>query len=224
MGFATFKVKEFTDQINKLGYNIGIQIAILCPCYDLETGQPDPNCSFCDNGYYYEPSYESKAIFSGIKQGKVFDESGAWISGMSYISTKPNIHLAYHDRIVNTDSAMVHTEHLQRIATETTKYDIIESYIDERKTIKLPVTIISIVAGAIKHWRHNSDFRINKGKLTWFPGKGPAIDDRYSVRYYCNPVWIVLEAVHAVRDTITEKGVARLPLQAVARLEVMIEE
>lgn len=211
-----FRKGSFDNLIKVHGYYLDLYHAIKCPCVDQTSGAPDPNCRYCSNGWQYYGKEEIRGVMMNLDVEKQFSESGGFLLGSAMLTVQATTDLAYHDRIVNRKSVMSFNELIVRgsAATDKTRFPIVESLriVGKNGVVYLPDT----------------DFTINEGQIQWL-GNAPTPGDYYSVLYKMRPSYLCLQSPHVVRDThikFHEPAPVhhRLPIQALCRLEFLVEE
>lgn len=216
-GRVDFKVGSFDALIDKHGYYLEHYHALQCPCYDLQTGHPDPTCQYCESGWQYYGRQEIQGIITGLQSEKQFIEPGGLLLGTMQLTVKAEVDLGYHDRIVNRKSLIAFSELLIRGTGET-----------DRARFEM-VDILRVVGPGGVVYTPILDYEVSAGSIQWTgTGQAPSAGSRYSVAYRMHPTWLVLSHVHVVRDTHikfrqVEPVHHRLPIQAICKLEYLWE-
>lgn len=213
------RVDIHPDKFAKLVENKGSELihhhAILCPCLNPDTGQPDPNCSFCEMGWQYYGAAPIKGVCSGITAEKQFAENGALTLGTMQLTTHADVELGYHDRIENVNSVVNFSELILRSADANahTRYGIVgvNRLVDSTNRV--------FVAGV--------DFSFSGKTITWLTTP-PAVGAYFAIAYQVHPLWLVLSHLHIVRDTRVKfrhrvDTHYRLPIQVLCKLEWLCE-
>lgn len=219
---ADFQPQDFEDIINQKGYRVAWQSASFCPCVDTETLHANPACINCDGrGKYYSAPQTIRAIITRqTKEVNIDNMVGVLAPGEAFMTTSHANFLSLWDRCTNLDSQIVHTELLEHDATngDFTTYPPLGNVIFAFTQATTDSPLITL--------KQNVDFSVDStGKITWLNNATvPANNQSFSVRYYCNPVWVVIDTPVMVRDTwvIFENPVdtvARMPIRVRVRLE-----
>ena len=216
-GRVDFKVSSFDDLIEKHGYYLTHYHALRCPCLTPETGQPDPNCIYCDNGWQYYGSEQIQGIITGVTTEKQFLDTGGMLIGTMNLTVKAAVELGYHDRIVNEKSVVAYSELLTRglTATDSARFPVLD--------------IVRIIGAGGVVYAPLTDYSVSTSKkIEWVTGRGPTVGAYYSVSYRMHPSWLVLSAMNLIRDThikfrnpVPEHH--RLPVRALCKLEYLMD-
>lgn len=234
--------------IETQGARLAWSRAIVCPCAPInsQTLQPDLNCERCkgEGTYYFgEQDYAApddigeldetqQAIIDAgavVIRGVIgrsnqtedfYDPLGRWRWGKMFCTVRYENRLAYHDRLVNLDSTIVHSEQIlvpARATTLTTRYPVVS--VDYLMTNGGPFDL-------------GTSISVDSGVVTFTTP--PVSSTRMSVRYHTHPVWLVTDIPHAIREVsrrfpatgaagvFTPVGtVTRLPIMAQIELEMI---
>lgn len=215
-----FTAGTFDSLITKHGLDLELHHAIRCPCLDPGTGQVDPNCPYCISGWQYYGTEEIIGVIQNISAEKQFAETGGFLLGSVMLTVPAATNLAYHDRIINRQSLVTHSEIVTRDD---------DGLVDKAR---FPVVnTIRVLGKAGVVYISGTDFTIDDdGNIEWVEtGENPDSGDYYSIAYQMNPVWLCMQAPHLFRDTKIKfqnpKAVhTRLPIQSLCRNEIFIEE
>lgn len=209
---------NFNRLIGRHGYRLMHYRAMPCFCRNPSTGQPDPNCDYCDSGVYYFGEHEIKGICTGINADKTFEQSGAMMFGTMSLTVEAATKLAYFDRVIHIDSQVPFSEFLTRSTNPSG---------DKLRFRALAVDKV-LGAGAVEYVE-NVDFRVNGRFIVWEEDKGPEVEAPLSICYMTRPTWLVVSHAHLIRDTLVKFKHPRetpfqLPLQATCRLEWLVSQ
>jgi hypothetical protein len=213
-----FSPYVFDDQVEKHGYYLKHYKSLRCPCMNAQTGNHDPNCTYCQHGWQYYDGEEIKGIMTSVMSERQFLDTGAMMIGTVNLTVKANVELGYHDRIVNEQSLITFSELITRGS------DLVDS---NRFSI---VDTIRVVGKTGRIYRLDYDYEVKDGKINWILGRSKPIEGEfYSVSYRMHPTWLVLSITNVVRDThIKFRNPApqhhRLPVRAVCKLEYLFSE
>ena len=215
-----FTTGTFDSLIENHGLDLKLYHGIRCPCLDPETGQADPNCSYCTNGWQYYGKEEIIGVVQAINAEKQFAETGGFLLGSMMLTVKAETNLAYHDRLVHMDSVITHSEVITRDEdglVDSARFPIIDT--------------LRVIGKNGVIYQSGTDFSIDSGgNVEWLEtGEKPTAGDYYSIAYQMNPTWLCMQAPHSVRDTKikfrnSSAVHTRLPLQVMCRMEIFVEE
>lgn len=221
IGRADFHPEYFESLVEQKGYRLTHYRAMPCFCLSPDTGQPDPNCSYCTNGWQYWGEEEIKGVVTGFTTEKQFAEGGQFLLGSMRLTINHDVVVGYHDRIVHQDSVMPFAESL--VCSGTT---------DRLRFV--PTGIERIIGANNAAYAATTDYTLSGRTITWVSSgmpavkHGPAVGARFSVSYLTHPTWLVLSHLHLIRDTMVKAGVAadtyeRLPVQVLCKLEFLVD-
>ena len=246
---ADFKPEQFRKTIFSHGLNVKWEQASECPCsqdssdYGFQTSTlasssgalntHRSDCPACKGrGYLYHSSQTIKAVVTGArKQDERFSQVGGseYSDGSIGVTLLPEHLPALGDKFTLLQSAIVFRETIVKQAGDTsTRYPIVSRDHDLAGggvsfgvRYLIPANDQNIVdpnANLVE----GTDFNIVNGAISWIN----AIDDglRFSVEYYANPVYVVTNHPHVIRDSMRAfKAPApyhiELPVYAEAKLE-----
>ena len=216
-GRIDFKVGSFDELIDKHGEFFTLQHAMRCPCQSPETGQPDPNCPYCKQGWQYYGDQQIQGVISSVASERQFLDTGGMLIGTMNLTVKAGVELGYRDRVISKDAIIAFSELLTRG----------EDAADEARFTILDTIRVVGLDGVL--YKPVTDYVAADGKINWIlGGSAPASGSCYSVAYRMHPSWLVLSHTHIVRDThIKFRKPApvhyRLPIQVICKLEYLME-
>lgn len=250
-GRVDFEFDDFDKAVRDKGMLCYWGRAIHCPCRgNLQTDQADPNCATCGgDGWFYVKPTEAPALQDHINVGhvdlaaakasqvivtsitrdpQIFEKLGEWIFGTLRLTGFSWHRFAYRDRFVLKGACMTYQQVLPvpasgvlvvgpRYGQRDLRYPVVELL--EAYTVPdaatAPVSILSSITC-------NAD-----GSLTF--SSSVAEGTRVALVYEMNPVLIVMDHVHAVRDTPIAAGTGTVlgievaqPRHAMARLDFLV--
>jgi len=206
------------------------------PCFnvnDLDQNSHDPMCTVCDgSGIYYYREKEIYGVFSSNSLQKMFEHHGVWDVG-SAVVTLPveypdgeQADFCMFDQLVIPDFTVRMWELKEFVPTTGLL-----------QQVRYPIHNIDFIASAanniVKEYKVGVDFNITSdGKIQWISGKQPAYDnvnergDVYTVSYFANPVFTVLQHLHELRitqemDASGSKIAKRLPQNILVRRDFL---
>ena len=201
-------IPEFEKQIDKYGHCVTWEKATLCPCVRPD-GRDKLKCGQCSGqGWlYFDPKKETMLLTS-LSAMKAFSDvgiAGDWVLGKVSVTSKSGTNLAYRDRITSTDSQITFSE-IVFVGRDDLRYDVLEIE-------KIATTAADLIEG--------TDYNLVAGKVV-FTGTVVA-DTAVTIRYQCHPRWIILDALHEIRDsTHNDKKFVRGPRAHLASLDYMV--
>lgn len=240
---ADINPAEYYDQINANGLRILWEQAVPCPCAEhSETDSARFNCPICNShGWEFLPGIETKAIVTSVSlKDAPLEVIGKWGFGLVFVTICPEQAPGYHDRFTLLDSAIV----MQDLVEHKGMIDSLRRPIVNRP-MRLNVdgqpqeATLSVLharkanedGSAGEELTLGQDFEVTEdGKIDWTKGiatgTAPAIGSRYSVRYFGQPAYQVIDHPNAIRDTIVRSKLvnqtqAPLPVRALCKLEWM---
>jgi hypothetical protein len=221
---ADFRKGDFDSLIETKTARLGWARAAQCSCTSLsgKTDQPDPTCPKCNAlglRYFRPPTYavdtnvfgtlnslqtkyltEMEAVgirgfISGLaNQPSLWEAVGEWGFGTATLTVRPMNRLGYYDRIVQLDSLVAYTEFVT-VAGEALK-------------TKYPVHEINFLASVDARYGDADIALSDDGVLSWRTGKSPPSGTRLSIHYHCHPVWVVVEHMNTVRQSLVATRLA----------------
>ena len=238
-----FKPEDFYGQINDLGLRLWWEQAALCPCAENpDTVEGRFGCSICRGvGREYLAGMEIRGIITDLTFREVpFELIGRFGFGLVSISLPPEQTPGFMDRFTLLDSAMT----IQDLVTRKDTLDDLRWPVIERSVTLSISGVATDVTLSVLHLRRvnsdgsagpvltlGTDFVVTvDGKIDWTLGDGahtaPAVGQRYSIRYYGHPRYLVLDRPRAIRDTrVKFKHPSRvpqiMPVQVLCKLDWM---
>lgn len=202
---------KFETLIQRRGRTVRWQEAILCSCWNLDSGQPNYYCRACKGvGYTYAEPIESVALVMSITQHKEYVDSAGVFDVGDAVMTVPRREWAQEKNRFN----MGKFEYVPLY--DVGMYDIITLLDTEYKASELlvrgteiqgrpPDTLLNDEVLSIKSIRQaNSetgettvytsgiDYTHQKNTIVWKDSRQPEIGELYSVTYYHRPMFTVL--------------------------------
>ena len=214
--FAEIDPNNLASLIKNHGYVLTHYRAIRCPCIDPTTGSPNPNHTVCEHGWQYFGEETIQGIITSISSERQYMDTGGFWLGTMNLTVLSNVRLAFHDKIVHQQSAMVYTELLDVSYANGTslRYPPIEiDYVAD-------INGISYTEGVA--------YTISGNKISWIGTAAPVDGSQVSIAYLCHPVWLIISNPHVIRDTQTKFRSPNqvnlpLPVQAQCKLEWLVE-
>ena len=254
---ADFQPDMFDQLIGTKGYLMYWSRAGICPCQNNDqTEQADPNCTLCKGRgfFYYMPDLavkdgatvdlygnpvETNKAGDGVaiyvvksaltSDVQVFEKFGEWIFGTTRATVQHQNRLGYRDRLVERDAVMIWNQVINCDGGPVIRVTGAFS----KGGLRYPVVEVVYFRSLTQEYRGGRDFSITAdGELEWIAtGAGPpAPKARLSLAALIHPVWIVMEHVNVIRDTLVSfkaktKGdeYRRLPVGAMCKLDFLVE-
>lgn len=226
---ADFKPEQFRKMIFSHGLDVKWEQASECPCSQNATdygfnpstlasssgalNQHRSDCPACKGrGYLYHSSQTIKAVVTGArKQDERFSASvGAseYHDGMIGLTLLPEHLPALGDKFTLLQSAILYRETLAKGAgnTDKTRYPIFKREHDlagGKTTFGVRYLIPATAQGQVAlntNLTEGNDFNVDvNGLISWI---NPIAQNlRFSIEYYANPVYIISNHPHVIRDS-----------------------
>jgi hypothetical protein len=208
---------KFEQLVARRGRDVKWNQAILCSCWNLESGQPAYACKACGGkGYTYEPPIIERALVMSITQNKEFDETAGVFEIGDAVMTVPKRVFSVYQHPQNVSGVPTLRYERENQMFDVGMYDLITILDDDYKTSELlirgepiygrpadtllntdVVEIITIrvsdpVTGAIIKYTPIVDFTYTVNHIDWLTTNQPAMGAQYSVTYKHRPVFTVL--------------------------------
>ena len=176
-----------------------------CPnVIDIHSADHSPSCTLCDNGFIYYGHKECKVIFMGnsnnrsfTTQGSMDVDSATFIVPTKYSDGTP-LDVQFYDRFVCPIKDFK-IRYYQRVEYSQTMRD----------RLHFPVVSVDMLFDGTTEYKEGVDFKVEEGYIHWIPGgKTPGYDmniDKgrvYSINYYTQPVFSVINLPHQLRTAI----------------------
>ena len=232
---ADFKPDEFDRVLGQHGKYVVWRKALLCPCLNLDTGQPLLDCTDCDgSGYIYvDPVRIQALMLSFDKSTRIYEKFGMWLEGNVMVTVRPDYRLGFRDSIEMEDSLMSFNEVLKK-GNRRGRRSKLPAGVDSGRYRMAYVTRLAYRASTAASFtllEAGIHFEVSaEGWVRWLGSGNSLVPDGayYSVLYDFRPVFQVVSHPHASRDDVRGTKVAKdtayaLPLQAAAKLDYLID-
>lgn len=204
---------KFEELIRRRGRIVKWQEAIVCSCWNLDSGQPQYGCQACKGlGHTYAAPVEDIALVMSVSHNKEFEESaGVFEIGDAVMS------VGYRVPVLNPITGHVNTtaQGRKNPLFHVGMYDLITLTDDEYKTSEIlikdtdiyqrpadtlinedVVDILSVrksdpTTGELTHYRPGEDFEVHGNQIHWV-GNQPSTGEQYTVQYTHRPMFTVL--------------------------------
>jgi hypothetical protein len=199
----------------------------------MDDNNHNPLCPHCDgSGILY---YRDKEIFGVLVSNSVekqFEYNGIWETGTAVVTFPASYadgeqaEFSLYDRLVVQD----YTVRLW----EKKEYEPRAGGLQQlRYPIHNVENLITVTDTTVTEFVEGVDFNIVDGLIEWVPGKEPEYDEVnemgqvFSVSYYANPVYIVMQPMRELRVTQQmlpngTKVSIRLPQQVVVKRDYFV--
>lgn len=228
--------QNFDQLLNNRGIRFVHSRAMPCPNMNsMDDNNHNPLCPHCDgSGILY---YRDKEIFGVLVSNSVekqFEYNGIWETGTAVVTFPASYadgeqaEFSLYDRLVVQD----YTVRLW----EKKEYEPRAGGLQQlRYPIHNVEHLITVTDTAVTEFVEGVDFNIVDGLIEWVPGKEPEYDEVnemgqvFSVSYYANPVYIVMQPMRELRVTQQmlpngTKVAIRLPQQIVVKRDYFVNK
>lgn len=226
--------QNFDQLLNNRGIRFLHRSVVPCPNVQLvDDDSHDPLCPHCDgSGVLSYATKEIVGFFSSNSIERQFEYQGAWEIGSATV-TFPS---EYADGTQADFTIFDRLEILDYTVRLWEKKEY-EPRPDRRQQLRYPVQKVQYLAtvtpSAITEYKQDIDFNIVNGYIEWIDGRQPTYDyaqDKgqvYSVAYYANPVYVVLQPLRELRvaqqlQPDGTKIAVRLPQQLVIKRDFLV--
>lgn len=188
---SELSLEEFKKRIDSFGYFMKWEKAALCPNRDpTQPGHHRLNCTQCDeNGFVYFGAKNICGLITSFSTMQRFLPESRYEPGTAYLTTFPEDKLSFWDKVTLTKSTMRFTEVIKTVPQQLTY------------KLKYPVVDVEYMAnnlGAVGNV---------EGDLVEATGGNLVFDSTvdqgafFTVSYTFNPVYVVIDLPHHVRDS-----------------------
>lgn len=184
-----FDAGEFNDAITTHGTSALWRRNRICPCRDPRTHQAKLDCPVCENGLLWDEGREISIFAFNRKRDDLYDVPGQRLEGATQFSFPSGIVPGHLDMLVLLIGQMVVNNEIH-----------VRGDVDNagRSTERLRVRpaygvefVEAIVSGSLVQYELGTDLSINEsGDIEWVPGRGPAADIIYTMRYRARPTYV----------------------------------
>jgi hypothetical protein len=230
--------EDFRRLIEQHGKHTVWRKAMLCPCFNEQTGQVLLGCTQCDgDGYVFVDPINVRAHMASFDRNtKIYEKFGMWIEGATAITVEAQYRLHYRDKIELCDALMPFNELLKKnnrrgprsvlpVGRDSARYRIVN--VTKLMTHSDPLDPTSALVSLEAGFHFEVD---DNGWLQWLPAGDNILStgDRFSILYDFHPVYQVISHPHVIRDDVSgtktvKDTVISLPLQAAAKLDFLVD-
>jgi len=205
-----FNVKAFEKLLDQKGLCFKWEKATICFCA-REDGTTDPSCDAClGYGWLYFDPIDITVVVTTLRNIDAFSDQGVqgnWILGKVSITSPAKHNLSFKDRLTSRDSQITYSELL---------------FIGSKETLRYPALEVVFLASEAQIFEEGVDFNIVDGAIVFVPSSKPSDGTSVTIRYITNPSYIILEAIHEIRDTVLRPNTfTRMPRNHLAELDYL---
>ncbi len=244
-----FDALEFRRAAITKGQALTWEMKTDCPCRNVRTflggnadsGEPNPTCTACrGSGAIYDAGQPVIAMMTRTaEQLKKYNLWGPSASGTTFLTLLPEQVPGYLDRYTLQSGIRVHDEVKTHATTvESLRYPITlrtmvvgneyDPTVAENLVLGVLYCRVAGADGVIKAGVRveNVDFVVNTaGQIDWTLGEGldtaPVVGERYGIRYYARPVFVVEDHEYVRRDLYMQDPLSGLIVHSAHVVEVM---
>jgi hypothetical protein len=216
MPTAKINATKFEQMIARRGRSVSWKQAILCSCWNMNSGQPNYACQACGGkGYTYETPVTEIALVMSITQNKEFDDSAGVFEIGDAVMTVPRRVFKELVNAKNTSGVQPIVYERENQMFDIGMYDLVTLLDDEYRTSELLIRnetmygrpadtllnedvteIITIrksdpLTGTVTKYVKDTDFTNTGNHIDWIGVSAPAAGETYSVTYKHRPVYTV---------------------------------
>jgi len=197
----------------------------------LDDDSHEPNCPICDdNGwlYYYQNNITGMFVSNSLQ--KIFERQGIWEIGSAIVSLPTE----YSD---GTEADFNTYDQLTVLDYEVRMWEIKEYQptANGLQQLRYPITHVeylsAVIGGVLKVFVQGTDFNVVDGKIQWLGGHTPPynparqVGEVYTVSYFANPVYNVVQTLRELRVTQEMvngvKQAVRLPQEVLVKRDFL---
>lgn len=183
------------------------------------TQESQIECTACGGrGYVLHSDQDVRAIVQDMRtNGRRFDTAGEYARGSARVTLLPEHKPSLGDRLTVKDSVVLVREDRKRgnSVAESLRFPIVGQTLDLsggltiKKTLHVQKANVNNVSTPADVLVEGTDFVVDaQGRMDWTlgvaNGKAPAINAFYTVSYYANPRYAVIDMLYGVRDTFVQ--------------------
>lgn len=228
--------QNFDQLLARRGIRFKHYKSLPCPnVKGLDDNSHDPTCEQCDGSgiIYYEPR-DIVGIISSNSVEKQFEYQGAWEIGSATV-TMPS----EYDDGVQADFTLYDKLEVLDYTVRLWELKEYEPRPDNTQQLRYPIEkvgyLITATDSQVTEFKQDIDFTIDNGMIKWQIGHTPSYDlvndmgQTFSVAYWANPVYIVLQPMRELRVTQQmlpdgTKIAVRLPQQLVIKRDFLVNK
>jgi hypothetical protein len=180
---STFDLQAQSDHVRRHGDEVQWRRASKCPCaLGLDPNRANPNCQVCYGaGFRYAAAVTLVGMAHGVHHEKSLLEAGIAVPGDMILSLDPLDPTVISDydmiRLLSWSDGQPYDGDLVKRgagSTDLLTYEPAEVY-----------DIFALNAGmtAVVPYVETTDWAISGRIITWAPGRGPTVEQVYSVKY-----------------------------------------
>lgn len=203
---------KFEELIDRRGRSVAWEEAVICSCWNTDSGQPSYSCKACHGkGYVYQPPVEVNALVTSVTLNKEYQEmAGVFEVGDAVMTVPKRIPRRMPNGQYNLnefdDNPMFEISMWDKITLLDDEYKTSEVLLHNvpmygREADALTDKVVRLKhirkynqeTGEITQYILGADFNVVDGnRVVWLDGgRAPADGEQYSVTYFHKPVYIV---------------------------------
>ena len=216
MANTQLHASKYEQMIARRGRDVQWEQAILCSCWNMDSGQPNYQCRACGGkGYTYEEPVVERALVMSITANKEYDEvAGVFEVGDAIMTVPKNAYKVVMPPGNTGVGSIVYDKENKMF--DVGMFDLITLLDDEVKSSELLIRgepiygrpadtllnpkvtrILTIrrsdpVTGVVTKYTPNEDFTFTGATINWLTDNQPSEGQVYSVTYMHRPVYTVL--------------------------------
>lgn len=197
--------EEFDTALNQKGIECSYQPAIVCECITHDSNQPLFSCPLCGgSGYRYLPAKDIRVLVTSFASKTESEMIGLRESGTAYATPPSDIIMGFHDRLVFPKFECKYSE---RIWIKKGKMISTKTYRNIKRVEMLLMGNSAFELGV--DFEVDSDtYHIKLLKpIEELMEESVYEDVPLSILYYTTPSYLVVDLLHELRATYTERHV-----------------
>lgn len=228
--------QNFDQLITRKGIRFRHHKSLPCPNIKvLDNNSHDPNCEQCDGSgiIYFDPRIIIGTL-SGNSIEKQLEYLGSWEIGTATV-TMPS----EYDDGTQADFALYDKLEVLDYTVRLWELKEYEPRPDNLQQLRYPIEkvgyLITATSSSTTEYIQGVDFTVENGLIKWKDGHTPNYDNftdigqTYSVSYWANPVYIVLQPLRELRVTQQmmpdgTKVAVRMPQQLVIKRDFLVNK
>lgn len=183
------------------------------------TQESQVECTACGGrGYVLHSAQDVRAVVQDMRtDGKRFDTAGEYVRGSARVTLLPEHKPSLGDRLTVKNSVVLVREERKRgnSVAESLRFPVVGQTLDLstgltiKKILHVQKANAANVSTPADVLAEDTDFVVDaQGRTDWTlgvaNGKAPSVDAYYTVSYYANPRYVVVDLLYGVRDTFTQ--------------------
>lgn len=212
MATPRIHVDNIEELIDRRGRSLEWQEAVLCSCFNVDSGQPLYTCEACGGkGFVYRPAVVSKAIVTSVNLNQEWQEMAGMFEVGDAVMTVPKAFPIRNERNIptgkSTDNLMFEIGVNDKVTLLDDEYKTSEvliqgspighrnadTLLNERITRIKSVSSFDTLTGIETKYYADVDYTLDINRFIWLPnGNSPGDFQQYSVTYFHRPTYVVI--------------------------------